>query len=512
MRITAIIKSITIYIFIVLVFCINPYKAKALGYSADMEFDITLIEDLSANINQKVLITNNSKEFLSSSLSLDFPFLSVGSLQVESEGELLPASVENGRLWVEFPGDSLDFGEEKIINIKYQIPAFVEDLGSIKGFVLPKFVVENKEASYPVRINYPIQWDDIRYSSQGVDMNYAFETRRAVVFNLVNRPLSVYVGNYSLKQADLSVMESTGGLDRQELFIPLKNKNYFIGDESFTKREIVDGQTKARVNLKEYDKNKAMMMISKSENIFPDTQNLGSYDRGVEDFPGIDTDSPVKLYQIVLSRLNPSRSIIEWSRDSVTETLGKLSHSDLDYANTLSAVFRSKNIPVHIVYGLARYPDGKFYWHFWNVFQERDGQKLVWREVDPYLEDLTGDQYFQNLPPTRIIWGVLETESDLSDLGTDLFYIKLERLNFKYYPSSSVQAGYITSQLNRKTITPSIDSTNSVLGLESSRLSDGGLGYNGSAFVSVLSGFTLISFARYFYYTEKKYKVKLKTK
>lgn len=499
--------AIAMFVFVAV--SLNPQEAEALGYSVIIEFDIAFGEESSAAVNQKVTITNNSEEFLSSSLSLDFPFKNVDSLQVESGGELLPANIESGRLWVEFTDNALDFGEQRTLNIKYQVPAFVEEFGTVRSFLWPKFMIENEETTYPVRINYPIQWEDILYSSQGVDINYAFETRRAIAFNSVNKPLRVYVGNYSLKQLDISIDENAGGLGKQDLFIPLKDGFHFVGDQDSTTVETVNGQMQAKVNLKEYYRSRGMMVMARSGNIFPDSQASGSYYKGVETFPGIDTDNPVKLYQILLSRLNPSRSILEWSRGSVTEILNKTSHTDLDYANTFTAVFRSKNIPAHVVYGIARYPDGKFYWHFWNVYQEREGQNMVWKEVDPYLEDLTGAQYFQNVPPVRIIWGVLGAESDLSDLNTDLFYIKPENFELKYFSSSSAQTGYITSQLNTKTVA---STTDSVLGAESSRLSEQSIGYNGSAAVSILAGFVLISFARYFYTAEVNYKVKRKVK
>lgn len=488
----------------------NAPQADALVYSLKTEFDITVSEDLSALVNQNVVITNNSEEFLSSSLSLDFPFKKVESLQVESGGELLAATVENDRLWIEFTDNPLDFGEQKTLNIRYQIPGFVEQFGNVRSFLWPKFVVENEETDYIVKINYPLQWEDILYTSQGIDLNHAFETRRAVAFDSVNKPLRVYVGNYSLKQLNISITDNASSAGKQELNIPLKEGFYFVGDSEATTVETANGQLTAKVNLEKYFKSRGLMVITKSDNTFPDLQIAGKYYSGIGSLQGIDTDNPAKLYQIVLSRLNPSRSILEWSRNSVSEILAKTSHTDLDYANTLAAVFRSKNIPSHIVYGIARYPDGKFYWHFWNVYQERDGQKMVWREVDPYLEDLTGQQYFQNVPPVRIIWGTLGSESDLSDLNTDLFYVKPENFDLRYFSSSSTQTGYITSQLNKKTIDPV--GTDSVLGAESTRLPQNSIGYHGSAVVSVMTGFVLIAFARYFYLAEEKYKVKHKLK
>ena len=54
----------------------------ALSYNLKMEFEVNLMESNTAGVTQKVEITNNSADFMSTSMSLDFPFPKVDSLKV----------------------------------------------------------------------------------------------------------------------------------------------------------------------------------------------------------------------------------------------------------------------------------------------------------------------------------------------------------------------------------------------------------------------------------------------
>ncbi len=489
------------------VFALSPVEA--LEYDLKMELDITLTEDLTAVVKQNVTVINKSDEFLSSSLSMDIPFSEVKSLQVESSGEKLPASIENRRLWVDFSSDPLDYREQKVLNIKYELPKFVEDRGSVHTFMWPKFNVEEESSTYAVKFNYPIEWEDVIYSSQGIDASHAFDTRRGLVFESVDKPIRIYTGDYTLKETEIVIDELTKNLGREVLNVPLQGWHYLVGDQDSITLTSGNGYTRSQVNLKKYFEHKQLAVISKETLTLSDEVVVSSYFEGVNRMQGLLTEDPAKLYQIVLSRLQPSKNISQWSRETVGETLNKQTQNDLDYANTLSAVFSSKDIPTQIVYGIARYPDGKYYWHFWNMYQERDGQRFTWKEVDPYLEDLSGHDYFRNVPPERMVWGVLGAESSLIDFDTDLLYISSEGFAFRNFDSPSTQTGYITSQLNRKAV--NTKEKQSVLGIGSVRKKEGGMGYAGGAVVSVVAGFVLISFARYFDYSEKKYKVKLKT-
>lgn len=493
-----------------LFFLASHSLAHALEYSLEMEFDITLTDELSAGVIQTVTIVNESDEFLSSSLSLDLPFSEVTSLQVESNGEKLPATIENKRLWIDFSTYPLDYREKKVVSIKYQIPDFVEDLGSVHTFLWPKFNVEEDSAKALVKFNYPIGWEDVLYSSQGVDVNHAFDTRRGLVFSSVDKPLRLYTGSFSLKELDLKIDSAAKSLGRTALNVPLLDSHYLVGDRDAINMTSGNGYTRSQVNLEKYFENEDLGVIARQTDFLTGTVTESSYFSGVDKLQGISTEDPTKLYQIVLSRLQPSRNILEWSRVTVEETLTKQTQNDLDYANTLAAVFSSKGIPTHIVYGVVRYPDGEYYWHFWNLYQEREGQQTRWREIDPYLEDLTSQDFFKNVPPERIVWGILGPESSLIEVDTDLLYLRGDKFGFKSFDSPGTQTGYITSQINRKTVKP--DKADSVLGLDSVRINPEGMGYNGAAVVSAVAGLVLISFARYFDHSERRYKVKLKPK
>lgn len=484
--------------------------AAALDYSLEMEFDITLNDDLNAAVVQTVTIVNTSDEFLASSLSLDIPFSNANSLQVESSGEKLPATIENKRLWVDFSSNPLDYREQKVLNIKYQIPEFVEDMGSVHTFEWPKFTVEDEPITVIVKFNYPISWEDVLYSSHGIDVNHAFETRRGLVYNTVDRSVRVYTGSFSLKELDININEIAKSFGRSVLNVPMRDEYYLVGDRDAINQTSGNGYTRSQINVEKYFEHKDLSVIAKPITNLPNAASNSSYFEGVNKLQGIATEDPTKLYQIVLSRMQPSKNILEWSRTTVGDSLNKQTHNDLDYANALAAVYSEKNIPTHVVYGVARYPDGKYYWHFWNIYQERVGQQMRWREVDPYLEDLTGQDFFKNIPPDRLIWGFLSADNSLIEIDTDLFQINTTSFNFKNFDSLSTQTGYITSQINKKST--KVEKTVSVLGIESVRITEAGMGYNGAAVVSTVTGLVLISFARYFSHSEKKYKVSLKIK
>lgn len=488
-------------------------RVDALEYFANLEFDITLNEDLSASVTQNILVKNHSEEFLSSSLSLDFPFSKVESLKVESGGRLLPASIENNRLWIEFFEDPLNYREQKAFNISYKVPNAVNDLGSIKSFSFPKFTIEEEDTNYIVRVNYPVQWDEVAYSSQNIDLSNTFEYRRVLAFNLVNKPLQIYIGKYSIKEVSLG-LDSKIKANGLEMRFPHEENIYFLGDSDIVNTSIRNQKSDVYIYLKKYKENKDFTILSKPKSDFSDGVYSQMYFDGVEKLVGFDTNDYLKLYKLVLSRLEPASDITEWSRINVLEILNKDTHNDLDYASLLTAVFQSKGIPSNIVYGLVKYPDGHIYWHFWNVYLEKQDQKTIWREVDPYLEDLTGQQFFQNVNPERIIWGVLDNNSDLKDVNTNIFYFAPTKFRFKYFSSPSEQTGYITSQLYARKVYEDDEGigSNSVLGTKSIRLPEVTIGLNGGAIISLMTGIILITFARYFYITEKRYLTKRKFK
>ena len=462
----------------------------ALDYGADLEFDLTISENRTAAILQEVTITNNSPDFLSTSLSLDFPFENVSNLQVESEGVQLPASIENGRLWVEFVEQSLDYGEQKLILIKYQIPNFVETYGEIRAINWPSFNIEEQPTEYPLRINYPIGWDDVVYSTQGIDMNVAFETKRALAINKVSKPISVFVGKYSLKQAQLVIDQDVLLADRTELTLPLNDDFYISSANDSTSIKIENGSTFLSVNLAKYLESKGIRMISRVEAEFTENATLGKYHLGSDRITGIDTSDPARIYKVLSTRLTPDKEITQWTRLTVTEILEKESHSDLDYANVFVSVLRSKGIPAQILYGLAKYPDGQYYWHFWVAYLDMSTETPIWKQIDPYLGVVTGDENFQNVSPLRIVWGELKDNSDLSDLSVDLFSLRPENFQFKYFSSSSAQTGYITSQLNNQNF---VVNDESVMGASTNNIeTDRGLMIS---IVLVSTGLSLIIFA-----------------
>jgi len=289
------------------------------------------------------------------------------------------------------------------------------------------------------------------YSSQGIDMSANFDTKRAIAYNSVTKPLSIYTGRYSVKKLQLKV-DSTA--DTGNMTIPLQQGFYFWGANDSTK--ITAGKdnslNQAIIDMQKYAQSKNITLITTNHTGFEETLYSDKYFEGVDSIIGVNTDDPAKIYKILLTRLAPNTAITQWTRNSVKELLQKQEHTDLDYANTLVAIFQSKQIPSRIAYGMIRYPDGKFYWHFWVLYLENQNGKKQWKEVDPYLEEVTGYQHFEYVPPVRLIWGTLNPDSDLSDLSRDMFSLYPDNFQLRYFSTPFAQTGYITSQLNKQNI------------------------------------------------------------
>lgn len=435
-------------------------RVKALNYEATMRFDVVVNETLDADVSQNVTVTNKAKDFLASSVTMNMPFDSVENLDVSSNGKQLPARVEEGRLWIEFRDKPLDTGESRELDIRYTIPKLAEDHDEVKRVIWPKFRVEKENVSYELRIILPKEWNPLIYSNLKPKIN-EFENTGVLSYSKVNREVEVITGKYNMKNARVGINQQSLKDRIGELNFHLREgMNFLASNRAVNITQELNG-TEARLNLEPYFENKGITLLSKPELDFPAEANMNGYFEGTEKFTGTDTLDVEKLYKIMLSRYEPETNIGTWERLNVEEIIEKDRQSDLDYANSLVALYRSKSIPAHIVYGMVEYPDGRYYWHFWVVYQKAVENKVSWYEADPYLEDLTGKDYFKAIPPMRVLWDILPANSDLSDLSRDLFLLEVEDISFKDLENATAESGYITSQLNKRQI--SLDE--SVLGL-----------------------------------------------
>ena len=439
----------------------------ALDYVADLQFDIQILENRSALVTQKVFITNNSEDFLTSSFSLDFPFENVESIKVELDGIAIPANIENKRLWVEFNNNAINTNEKKEFILKYTLANFVEVLGDVKVFSWPDFFIESNEVSYPVRISYPLNWEDVLFTSQGIDGNIAFESNRAVSFTGVDSKLLIFVGKSGLKQVGMNINFKEANSSGGDLIIPIRD-GLFISrtDEDVSISQDSNGVT-ARVGLQNHPKNKNLLFYAREILIFEEDLSLGRYFEGYKKVQKANTNDPFSIYRTIIELLTPSSVIPEWKRSSIDEIVAQNEHNDLDYANALVGAYRASGIPAHIVYGIARYPDDSYKWHSWVVYlKNTDGVKTTWEQADPFLADITGDNYL-GVPPDRVIWGTISSDSDLRDISRDVFLLSPENIQIKYFESSLIESGYITSQTNMSSQTN--ETADSVLGQSTSR-------------------------------------------
>ncbi|MCA9380436.1 transglutaminase domain-containing protein [Candidatus Dojkabacteria bacterium] len=441
-------------------------NAKALSYDLKMEFEVNLMENNSAGVTQKVVLRNNSADFLSTSMSLDFPFAQVDSLKVVSEGTPLPATIENARLWIEFEDQALEFGETKQIDISYQVVNFVNVYGDIRGISWPKFNVEEEEIKYPLKIVYPVSWDDVYYSSEGVDMNVVFDTKRAIAFTDVTKPVGVYFGNFTLKQFNIQLDKTRLLEGETSLRLPLNNDFYISGVNESTNINRAEEVSTATIDVEKYILENPLGIISTQERKFDENISLSPYSRGIEKIDGIESNDPTKLYKVLLAKLRPQTEITQWSRKSISEILEQDKHSDIDYATVYSEVLKSKKIPTRILYGIVLFPDGNYHWHFWLTYLDKTEEESQWKQIDPFMEAVTGYEGYSNVTPVRIIWGQLNDSSDLSDINLDLFTITPEKFQLRNFTNPSAQSGYITSQLNDKPLTGEV----SVLGASTNNL------------------------------------------
>jgi len=434
----------------------------ALDYVASLEFDIQILENRSALVTQKISITNDSIDFLTSSFSVDFPFENVESIKVELDGNAIPANIENKRLWVEFNANAINTNEKKDFTLKYTLTNFVDVLGDVRTFTWPDFAIESEDASYPVRVSYPLNWEDVLYTSQGIDGNIAFESNRAVSFTNVNSKLLMFVGKNGLKQVSMNLNDKEIDFSGGDLIIPIRKGLFVSRAEEYVSISNDENGVTARVGLQNYPKNRNLQFYSKDITFLEDNLSLGRYFEGYQKVLDPDTNDPTGIYKRIIELFTPSLVIPEWERLSIDDIVTKNQHTDLDYANALVGAYRANGIPAHIVYGVARYPDDSYKWHSWVVYMKNaNGEVADWDEADPFLADITGDNYL-GVPPDRVIWGIIPSESDLRDISRDVFLLSPENVQIKYFDSSLIESGYITSQTN--STTPMNETEDSVLG------------------------------------------------
>ncbi len=417
-------------------------------YEVQMEFDINILENRSALVTQYLSITNSSPDFLTSSFSIDFPFEKVEALKVEMDGEPIPGNIESKRLWVEFNGDAISTNENKKFILKYTLPNFVEVLGDVHMIVWPDFRIEENDARYPVRISYPIEWEDTLYSSQGVDSNLAFDTNRAISFTEVDSKLSIFVGRESLKEVSVNLDPNKVNFAGGDLLIPIRENIFLSRIDENVKISTIEDEVNIRIGLRNFPRSKNLVFYTKDIKSFDKDLSLGKYAQNTAEEWKVNTTNPRKIYEHIMKTLTPTGFVEEWRRKTVNDIFAGSEHTDLDYASAFVFALRANNIPAHIVYGIARYPDNSYLWHSWVVYGTETGGETVWSEADPFLGDLTGDNYME-VPPDRIMWGVIAYDSDLRDISRDLFLLKPESIRLRQFDSALIESGYLMGQTNK---------------------------------------------------------------
>lgn len=437
-------------------------SSNALDYKVNMSFDVVVKETKEAEVSQAVTVTNKSEDFLASSVTIKMPFDKVENLSVTSKGKTLPATIKDGQLWIEFRDKSLDRGESKDLEIKYTIPKLVEDLDQVKRIVWPKFTIEKEDVKYELRIIPPKDWLPLAYANLQPKASIELKNSEVLAFSEVDKELDLYLGEFTLKNARVGIEKDNLKNRIGELSFPHRDDlNFLASNDAILNIKEATG-TETRLNLEPYLNTPGITLLARPGFDFEPDTTMNGYFEDTDEIKGTDTVNVETLYDILLSRFTPETNIGQWERHSVSEIIDQKKQDDLDYANSLVALYRSKSIPANIVYGMALYPDGNYYWHFWVVYQKAVDNQVSWYEADPYLEDLTGKDYFTSVPPTRLMWDMLPANSDLSELSRDIFVLQIKNMSFKKFDTNTAESGYILSQVNKSQFSSEEDS---VLGL-----------------------------------------------
>lgn len=396
-------------------------------------FEISYTEESTLNVIQSADIKNILDDNVVSLIRFDFPF---EILNVEAYIDNVWVNTKYGArgVSIEIDPSIIQLSNNSKVVLKYDTQGVLYSNGPVKRIYWPEFMGRMWNSEYGVKFILPQEWGDISYASEGYSVTgsngikeITFNTKSKVLFTL-GRPISSEIS------ASWSIDKNSLGGESVRIPLPYDSSRNFIFNEL--------------VNIKrgyrDQFQNEFIVL-----NPLQDRDLSGSYS-GVFNIPKLEIENPTKnsnffsgleeldidtkedvggIYQTLLDRFDPQKEESIVKRIDIEESTAKEKQNALDYSNALAGALRKKGVDAEIVYGIADFPViNKQDWHFWVVYVDENNK---WVDIDPFMGDLYKLDFFNNITPSRTIWGIIGQEEDVSTLGLNLLHRDKSIVNFK---------------------------------------------------------------------------------
>jgi hypothetical protein len=419
--------KVLFFCFVVLIF----FTADVLAQSQtklDTEILIEIQDNKDIIVSQKIIVNNLSNQSLIESINIDLPFnklnLNPNIIEISQDQQLKSFEIVGNNIIVDLSNSKIKYGTQSEIQLIYKIEGALKSYGSIYDLYIPNFA-NNQIQNITLKI---ISSNDITYISQKCESQDSADKR--ILECKQSNDIYLVLGNYSLINLKLNWK-----IKKPQTSLVLPSNN--VANVSYNElveiyrgySDIVNNEYLFFDNFEGQNPNGYLEV-----NIIPRLDNI-KYQKGNRGYLQnweileIDNDDEIKdIYIKIVDEFDPNINLNNWKRDDNKKIIEKDKHLPLDYTNALVSLLRSKDIKSEIVYGLAKSPRSQTYqWHVWVVYNTEDGN---WKQIDPYLEDLTGFDYFTDLADIRIPFGIIDDNDSHISFTDNITYTTIQEITF----------------------------------------------------------------------------------
>lgn len=409
-----------------------PVEAKAEYYS-EVDFAVEVLEDNTLYVDQEVFLENTSKTYLISHLSFRLP-VRVEKLAASMNGQKVPVKSEGSTIEVDISEYHIRPNKKATIRIQYQIAGLVHSNGTLKRLYWPKFKLGADKQN--VQFKYPQAWGELEYTNtppekilnEGEAKIIKYDGGRDILFsfgkvNNVAINASWVVNNPTQENISIRLPLPSG----------INNKLVFEAYENFGNGRIDEAGNSYLIHEVAASQSKSGFFSGKlSSEKANDYKGQGGQSSYYTDYQVLEIDweqDPQKIYRDLLEKFTPQTEITTWERRPLERINEREQQDPLDYAQALTALYRKGGYDAEVVFGLVNTPlIDQTNWHFWVIYREDIDSE--WVEVDPFLEDIFNLDFFNDVNPERLVWGVLANEADIDSLGINYYQNLGEIISF----------------------------------------------------------------------------------
>jgi len=412
-------RFVLILIIIAFFVCWQEKVVAAEAEISNTTFEVSVINENDLRIVQTAYVQNLSTDSRVSLIRFDFPYDAI-DVETYIDGPLHKSRYGAKGVTIEVDLQSMRQNKKSQVVIKYTVTGLTYSRGPVHRIFWPAYSGNTDKSGYSVIFTIPSHWGNVSYSS--ADFTETLDNENRILKYNTNSKFVFTTGYPKAVKIKTAWKINKENLDTDSTRIPIP----YGCENNFQFQTLENATNGAR------DKDgSAYIIIGRGENTnligaYSGMMNIqeinldvsmkqSSYFKGSNDLE-IDKHSEIEvMYRELIEAFNPDLTYPVWDRDTVSASIIKDQQNSLDYANALVGQLRKSNIKAKIVYGIVDFSeDNKQYLHYWVMFENKDEQIV---QVDPYMEDVYGFDFFHSMPPLRFVFGIVNDDDDTAVIG-----------------------------------------------------------------------------------------------